>query len=85
MTGTILWLEIQEGKHRVSTKKYQQEIGATAVCVFREVHKTGVSNTLPNCKYHKDDAPTKLFLGDSWFGSVKAAANVQNAGIMTAY
>ena len=36
MTGAMLWLEIQEGKDRMSTKEHQQ-LGSTAACVIRGV------------------------------------------------
>ena len=59
----------------ISTKEHQQDIGATTACVFRGVHTTRVIDSLPNCKDHENDAPTKLFLGYSWFDSVKATVN----------
>ena len=59
----------------MATKEYQQELGATAACVLRGVKATGDSNSRP-----ESNETGKLFLGDSWFGSVKAAANVALAG-----
>ena len=75
LSGEMVWLELQEGKNRMATKEYQQELGATAACVLRGVKATGDSNSRP-----ESNETGKLFLGDSWFGSVKAAANVALAG-----
>ena len=82
----ILWLEIQEGKDRMHKEIFSEELGETSACVMR-----GVRNT-SKFKHHtseKDDdnneeieEPEKpfLYLGDSWFESVKACINIRKAG-----
>ena len=71
----MVWLELQEGKNSMATKEYQQELGATAVCALRGVMATGDSNS------RVESIETgNLFLGDSWFGSVKSVANIALAG-----
>ena len=88
VTGVLLWLEIQEGKQRMSTKSFQ-ELGSTSACVMRGVKKTAEFDTIPvNHDARSDEEPDsdddsnepRLFLGDAWFGSVKAAANVHKSG-----
>ena len=39
VTGAMLWLEIQEGKVRMSVKEHQR-LGSTAACVVRDVQAT---------------------------------------------
>ena len=88
MTGIMLWAEIQEGKSRMSKKEYQQ-LGSTAACVMRAVSDTGDSSEIPIWDEGNEDNEDiedieankpKLYLGDSWFGSSKAAANIAKAG-----
>ena len=78
--GMLLWIETQEGKSRMSKKDFYRELGATSSCVMRGV-KCGEKFELA-VDQHDDTTPTKtdLWLGDSWFGSVKACANVAKAG-----
>ena len=64
----------------MSKKDFYRELGATSSCVMRGV-KFGEKFELA-VDQHDDTTPTKtdLWLGDSWFGSVKACANVAKAG-----
>jgi len=71
----MVWLELQEEKNKMSTKEYQQELGVTDACVLRGVMATGDSNS----RFESNETG-KLFLSDSWFGSVKSFANVVLAG-----
>ena len=59
----------------MTTKEYQQKLGATATCVLRGIMATGDSNS----RFESNETG-KLFLGDSWFGSMKSFANVALAG-----
>ena len=65
----------------MSKKDFYRELGATSSCVMRGV-KCGEKFELAVSDQHDDTTPTKtdLWLGDSWFGSVKACANVAKAG-----
>ena len=82
MTGALLWIETQEGKENMRKKPYQ-ELGSTAACVLRGV--------MSSCKYMQllqdntvgdEDLPPspKLYLGDSWFGSVNALVALSKPG-----
>jgi len=76
VTGTMLCLEIQEGKERMKKKQFQN-MGSTASCVMRGVATCGntFTNLLIIFKEEKIHEP-RLFFGDSWFGSVKAAVEI---------
>ena len=89
LTGTLLWLEIQEGKARMANKEHQKTLGATAACVLRGLQFLQEMTTIPPLppaspsEENDDDVPEvtpKLHLADSWFGSVTAAENVAKAG-----
>jgi len=72
MTGAMLWLEIQEGKVRISTKEHQQ-LGSTASCVIRGMQASE--------KLTRFATVIKIFyFEDSWLKSVKATAVVVQAG-----
>ena len=80
LSGMMAWIKIQEGKERMAKKTFFLELGATAGCVMRGV-KNGEKylselSELDNNESQKRD----LWLGDSWFGSVKACASVGRAG-----
>jgi len=77
MTGAMLWLEIQEGKERMRQREYTQDLGGTAACVLRGVKDTAHFKHHPDNDIEDNDDTPYLFFGDSWFGSVKAAANVK--------
>lgn len=87
VTGNLLWIEIQEGKQRMMKKQYQ-ELGSTAACVMRGVVASGdfvslvehESQNTENSDDVGDETFPKLFLGDSWFGSVNACAAISKAG-----
>jgi len=79
MTGAMLWLEIQEGKFRMTTKEHQV-LGSTAACVLRGVQATEKLTRFPTVHDEGEEVSQRLYYGDSWFGSVKAVAAVAQAG-----
>ena len=78
LSGLVLWLEIQEGRDRMRSKEYQ-ELGTTAACTMRGVKGTEGYNIF---EQQDDEQVTtkRCYYGDSWFGSVKTAANIGKAG-----
>lgn len=54
-----------------------QELGSTAACVLRGVKDTSSFLTILS---DAEDKSPRLYFGDSWFGSVKAAIAVVKAG-----
>ena len=81
LCGNLLWLEVQEGKHRMNSKKYQ-ELGGTDACVMGGATSCGnfLLYMVDSCDDGDLPASTKLFFGDSWFGSVNSLAALQMAG-----
>jgi hypothetical protein len=63
-TGCLLYLKLQRGKAGMASQKYQQELGATAACTLC---------LSEGCIAPEDDR-CHTIQGDTWFGSVKAAA-----------
>ena len=91
VTYIMMWLELQDGKERMRKKEYSSELGGTAACVLRGVKSTESCQQFPETRDDNFDVnehenissqpgDMKLFLGDSWFGSVKAAIKVRKAG-----
>ena len=80
-----MWKEIQECKERMKDKEYQI-FGATTACVMRGVEACSDYEFTP--LPHEDENETtieelprkRLFLGDSWFGSVKTCEQVEKSG-----
>ena len=72
VTGVMLHLEICEGMIAMKEKKYAKELGVTAATAV-QLMETGTTFV------NKDGGKT-LFFGDSWFGSVKAAAKFSKQG-----
>jgi hypothetical protein len=66
----LLYLELQRGKVGMVTQKYQQELGAIAACTLRLAE---------GCITPGDDH-CHTIQGDTWFGSVKAAAELGGKG-----
>ena len=58
-TGVFLYIEIQEGKDTKRAKPYSSDLGGCAGCTMRRLEAP--------CK------PGSTLIGDSWFGSVRAA------------
>ena len=82
LTGSMLWMEIQEGKLRMANKEHQ-DLGSTCACVLRGVAETSKYKSFPIEDDTQDTAEQdrkRLYFGDSWFGSVKAVANVGKSG-----
>ena len=69
--GVMMFLELQRGKHGMTGHKYFKDIGATASCTVRVAEGSS----------HKHvDNIQEVVLGDSWFGSVKAAVGLAQEG-----
>ena len=93
MFGLILWLETQEGKEQMQKKEYIRP-GATAAYVMRGVTDTCdtysyidppedpqvPSNDIDESEPVAEEARKRLYLADSWFGSMKTAENVMQSG-----
>ena len=77
-TGQMLWLEVMEGKERMHKKEHTKEVGVTAACVMRGVKNTEEFEFAD--KTYLSSSQPRLFFGDSWFGSVKAACQVHKLG-----
>ena len=74
--GQMMWLKVMEGKERMRKTEYTSEFGVTVGCVMRgvkHVEEFAENTHLPN-------RGPRLFFGDSWFGSVKAACQVRKLG-----
>ena len=63
--GVMMYIELQQGKEGMKSSRYNTEYGATTGCTLRCAE--GVSRRTGN-------EPEEIVTGDSWFGSVKAAA-----------
>jgi len=79
MKETILWLEIQEGKHRIRALEYTHDPGGTVACIMRGVTQVSHFPHHGQSQIESIDTPY-LFFSGSWFGSVKASYNVKIAG-----
>ena len=76
VTGILLHLEIQRGARGMATVKYADKYKATAATVVRLAEatmRTSNPTTNPN---ESLPLPPQIFLGDSWFSSIQAAAEV---------
>ena len=62
-------MECMEGRNSMKAKQYTAEIGGTATCTVR----------LLEAVMHDNDR-NRGILGDSWFGSVRAAAKISDWG-----
>ena len=80
-TGVLLFIELQKGKLPMRQAKYCDELRLiTAATTLRLIEPTlrkdGVSDTNSTIGEDNNDVPN-LFLGDSWFASIEAAANIK--------
>ena len=74
-------MEVCEGKDRMMRKAYYNELGATAACVIRGVLGTADIRQAQSGELLSEGIePKRLFLADSWFGSVKAVSAVAQSG-----
>ena len=87
MMGNMIWLEICEGKERMKNKEFFSELGATSSCVMRGVKSVRMFDFIPDELGDSNEGDTipsdtkkRVWMGDSWFGSVRSAANVSLAG-----
>ena len=80
INGVILWLEIQEDKDWARHRDYCQRIGGTAACVMRVVTEVAHFKHHHDVNIEDNNDTQYLFIGDSWYGLVKAAVNVKIAG-----
>ena len=78
-SGIMLWLEVQEGKERMRKKEFQ-DLGGTAACTMRGVLSTDDYEESLELETNEDLNKKRCYYGDSWFGSVKTAANISRAG-----
>ena len=70
--GTMLYLEIKNGKEKTKTSKSKQDIGGTAVCMKRIMKgKRGCDQLLSN----------NILFADIWFHEVKTAKDTSNKGV----
>ena len=74
-SNIMLHLELQRGREGMRDSEHHRELGATAACTVRLSEVCKQRNDLV------DDDNTLVMKGDSWFGSVKAAANLAQRGI----
>lgn len=76
-------MEIQEGKSRMEKKDYQ-ELGSTAACMMRGVSGCGNYMSLVHHILEEDVSDTRaskrIFLSDSWFGSVNSCDSISKSG-----
>jgi hypothetical protein len=84
ISGNMLWLETQEGKERMKVKEFQ-DMGSTAACTLRGVIATSDFDFLPDPNIEPQAEPQdkprqRLFLGDSWFGSLKTVKSIMRNG-----
>ena len=70
ITGLMTVMETQRGRDGMKDIKYNREYGATAGCTMRLAEKS--SQELYSTK--------DIVVGDAWFGSVTAAANLAAEG-----
>ena len=82
----MLWIELCEGKDKMRAKPFSQDFGATAACVMRGVVSSRnilplplAGESSPRLHPEGNEEHKRLFLGDSWFGSVKAVAYVDQS------
>ena len=59
-------------------KDYQRALGATTACVLRGARD--VRDSEPLVTEEEEEGNKRIYYGDSWFGSVKAAASLSMAG-----
>ena len=77
-TGVMIALDICEGAEAMQKKDLSKELGITAATTLRLVEE-GKQHT--ECHSQDEDTrPKNIFFGDSWFGSVKVAAQVKKRG-----
>ena len=69
--GIMTFLEIQRGKDDMKKSEYFSELGTTVSCGLRAANA---------CSHKTGERPEELVLGDSWFGSVKAAVAMAHEG-----
>ena len=69
--GVMTHLEIQKGKEGMKGSEHFKELGATASCSLRAAKAV---------TRRKGTRPEELIIGNSWFGSVKAAVAQSKAG-----
>lgn len=74
MTWTMIWLEIQEGKHWMRHLIYTHDLSGIVACVIKVSHFSHHGQR----EIESVDTPY-LFYGYSWCGSIKVASRVSTA------
>jgi len=77
-TGVMIALDICEGKEAMSKKELSKELGNSASTTLRLIEE-GKHHANYDSE-HSDEQRKSIFMADSWFGSVKVAAEVQKRG-----
>ena len=77
-TGVMIALDICEGKEAMSKKELSKELGNSTSTTLRLMDK-GIHHANYDSE-HSDEQRKSIFIGDSWFGSVKVAAEIQKRG-----
>lgn len=72
VTGVMIYMELQQGKELMKKSEHFSEIGAMASCVLRAAEYL---------TRKKGRSSKELIVGDSWFGSVKAAVAAKKSRI----
>eukprot|EP00560_Eucampia_antarctica_P004831 CAMPEP_0197843006 /NCGR_PEP_ID=MMETSP1437-20131217/47071_1 /TAXON_ID=49252 ORGANISM="Eucampia antarctica, Strain CCMP1452" /NCGR_SAMPLE_ID=MMETSP1437 /ASSEMBLY_ACC=CAM_ASM_001096 /LENGTH=108 /DNA_ID=CAMNT_0043452979 /DNA_START=700 /DNA_END=1026 /DNA_ORIENTATION=- len=91
LLGNMIWLKICESKDRMRTKYFVRDLGSKTACTLqgvtyvRELDFLSVSddveqNSKVEVETNPSDTKKRMWLGDSWFGSVRTAANIRMAG-----
>ena len=90
-SGHLTYLEIQEGKNRMKQKEFFKDLGATSSCVARaskfcsniegiqiEEDKSDEDEDelLEHSSDEEEEIDQEIWLGDSWFGSVKTVTHL---------
>ena len=74
----MIALDICEGKEAMSKKELSKELGNSASTTLRLMIEGKQHANYES--QHSDEQRKNIFMADSWFGSVKVAAEVQKRG-----
>ena len=86
-TGVMLGIEIQRGKEAMREAAHANKLGVQAACTIRlaslvnNKHDGDNDNHLPTADTTTQVSRKQIIIGDSWFGSVKAAVKLGKANM----